>query len=125
MSKKIKSNRVLNCAKELDAIKSANTVEKRRDLIRKAKDCVIDSISELALNCLKGNIPLKTCDFKTLKKHKKVLRQISKKSPVVKRKKVLIQEGGQLLPILIASGLGYFGRLAFNKLKEEIEKRQK
>lgn len=122
MSKNLKSNRVLSCAKELDAIKSAKTIKQRKNLIRKARDCVIDSISEIALNCLKGNIPLKSCDFNKLKKFRNFLRRISSGIPIQKRRKLIIQKGGQILPILISNALGYLGSLAFNYLKQKLTK---
>src|ERR1700761_1501803 len=93
-------NKVFDCAIELDMLARARTKKSRNNLLKHAKKCVIDSISEIAVNCLNGNIPLENCDLKKLSRHKKVLRQIASKIPYTKRKHILIQSGG-FLPILL------------------------
>lgn len=111
MSRKKQSNRVFDCAVELDLISKAKTQKRRVDLIKNAKDCVIDAISEIALNCLKGNFPLKECDFKKLKKYKTILRRLALNSPVNIRRKLIEQRGG-ILPLIIPPALGFLGTLA-------------
>lgn len=121
MSKRNKFSNILKCINELNRIEKAKSSSERKKLLKLAENCVIDGISELALNCLKGNLPIKSCDFKTLKKYKTVLRQISKSSPVNKRRKIIVQKGG-FLPILIKSALGLLGSYAFNYMKEKLSR---
>ena len=120
MSKK-KSNRIFDCAIELDLLAKSKTKRRRAELIKNARNCVIDSISEIALNCLKGNIPIKNCDFKKLKVQKKILRKLTEKSPVKNRRRLIIQKGG-FLPILISTALGFLGTVAADYLKNKLEK---
>jgi len=122
MSKK-KNNRVFKCAIELDNIAKAKSPYRRKILIDKAKNCVIDSISEIALNCLKGNFPVKNCDFKKLKNNKAILRKLAqkypKKFPIEERRKILVQRGG-FLQVLIPAALSYLGSLTANYLIKKL-----
>ena len=105
IKKYLKFNNVLECADYLKKISSAKSVQQRNKLIKEAKSCVVDAISEIALNCLKGNIPYKQCDFKKLAKYKHLLREISRHKSVVNRKKLIIQRGGQLMSLLIPTAI--------------------
>src|SRR5882757_4500908 len=100
----LKFSRVLNCAKDLDKISAVKNFKIRSKLISQSKACIIDAISEIAKNCLKGNIPLKSCDFKKLSTYKNLLRAISKKSSIQKRRKLISQKGG-FLSLLIPPAL--------------------
>src|SRR6266700_1592541 len=100
----IKFNKILKCASELEKISKTKDNKTRRNLIHQAKNCVIDAISEIALNCLKGNIPLNKCDFKKLSKYQTILRILSKPSLISKRKQLIQQRGG-FLQLLIPPAL--------------------
>ncbi len=78
---------ILKCKKELIKLNKAKTIKQRNNLLKKSKKCVINAISEIALNCLKGNIPLNQCQFKNLKGYRNVLKQLSRKNVNVKNKK--------------------------------------
>ncbi len=117
----LKFNRVLRCAKELALLSNEHNLESRRKLILNAKNCVIDAISEIAVNCLKGNIPLNSCDFKKLEKYKKILRILSKKSPVKRRRKIIIQKGGQLLSLLIPPALSLISSIVSKYLTHKLK----
>ena len=108
--KYLKFNKILKCQNELKKISSKKSVEKRNKLINNARDCVIDAISEIAKNCLYGNIPLNNCDFKSLSKYKVLLRKLTKKSSVPRRKKIIIQRGG-FLQFLVPSTLSFIESL--------------
>lgn len=103
--KYLKFNNVIECADYLKLISTAKNEKIRKNLIKEAEDCVVNAISEIALNCLKGNIPLKNCDFKKLNKYKQVLRKISKRNSVLSRKKTILQSGGQLMGVLIPTAI--------------------
>ena len=90
----LKFNKVLKCALELDQLVKETNPLKRANLLEQVKDCVIDAISEIAKNCLSGNIPLSEEDFKNLEKYQKILRIISKPCSAEKRRNLIIQKGG-------------------------------
>jgi hypothetical protein len=100
-----KFNKVLKCSSELHKIHKEKNLGKRIHLIKIAENCVIDAISEIAKNCLLGNIPLSPVDFTNLKKYQQILRKISKSTPIKKRKQLIIQKGGfieTLIPAALA-----------------------
>jgi hypothetical protein len=112
---------VLRCAKRLHNISKIKNPKSRNKLILDAEKCVIDAISEIAKNCLAGNINLKTCDFKKLSKFKNILRQISKKSSVKRRKQILQQKGG-FLTLLIPPALSLIASVVGDLISSKIRK---
>jgi hypothetical protein len=62
---------------------------------------LFDSINECVLNVLVGNVPLSTCLRRKLQKYKLALRRLADRSVRHSAKKrLLIQKGGFLLPLL-------------------------
>ena len=100
----LKFNKVLKCAVELDKLVKEKDPKNRVNLIKEVKDCVIDAISEIAKNCLAGNIPLSKEDFNNLSKYQHILRLISKPSPIERRRK-FIQRGAGFLDTLLPAAL--------------------
>jgi hypothetical protein len=119
--KYLKFKKILICKNELENLVKAKTVKERNKLIRLAEDCVIDSISELAKNCLFGNIPLKNCDFNKLSKYQSVLRKLSKDSSVKKRKHLINQNGG-FLNLLIPAAISFLIPLVKNLIQKKFAK---
>jgi hypothetical protein len=79
------------------------TPSKRKALIAKCTPQLIDCISECALNCLNNALPMKKRHFERLKRHKKNLRLVARKSTSRKiKKKTLSQTGGFIVPLLTA-----------------------
>jgi hypothetical protein len=111
----------LNCIRELEKLSTVKSVKERQKLLASFESCVIDAISELALNCLRGNIPLKSCDFKKLKKYQNVLRIVSKPNKVSTRRNILIQKGG-FLNLLIAPALSLIATLVGEYIGKRIAK---
>lgn len=95
---------IAKCKSELKNLKNCKTVKTRRKFISKVKKCVIDSISEICDNFLRGNIKLKTFKIKLLKKSRKYIEFLQKRKPTYQKRKVIIQKGG-FLNILIPSAL--------------------
>jgi hypothetical protein len=63
---------------------------------------LISCICECILNCVNGNVKLNQDDLKKLKKYQKTLYQLlNKYKPLKIKKKILIQHGRGILPILI------------------------
>lgn len=74
----------------------------RKQMIQSASKEVIDTVCECCLNVLKGTIPLSPHQKKCLGKHRHLLRQmVQKKIPVRQKKKMLVQRGGFVLPMLL------------------------
>lgn len=58
-------------------------------------DDLIKSIVEIAINTLRGNIPLTKAQLKRLKKEKVVIKKLcNKKQPLKKKRKTVNQKGG-------------------------------
>src|SRR5688572_21369187 len=103
-----KYNNIINCSKYLEKIKRAKNNKEKNLLIKKANNCVINAISEIAKNCLLGNIPIKNCDFQKLKSNKLLLYKLASKTPVTTRKRQIIQFGGNpFLRFLIQQALSH------------------
>ena len=105
----------------MDKITKTKNSKLRNKYLKEANNCVIDAISEIAKNCLIGNVPLKTCDFKKLRKYQKLLRKLSKKSPVVKRRNLIIQRGG-FISFLIPPALSLIASVVGELIEKKIKK---
>lgn len=78
--------------------------QQRRALVNSADLQLVRCICECALNILKGNVPLKSTEKKKLSKHRLFLRKLAKLGKSLKTKKKIIvnQKGGSLLPLILA-----------------------
>ena len=75
-------------------------------LIGSGSDDLITTLSEICHNLLEGNIPLTENQLESLRESADVLRAVSKKATSIKRKRdVLVQRGGFLIPALIGMAL--------------------
>jgi len=75
----------------------------RKAIISKCNKELVHCISECILNVLNGNIKLTDCDTRKLQKHKAALRKVSDMHvPLSAKKKLIVQRGGFLLPLLSA-----------------------
>lgn len=114
-----KFQNILKCSAELDQLAKSRTTNQRRKLIENAEDCLINAISELANNCLSGNFPLNKCQFKKLSKYKNILRKLKKKTKLLTRRKLLIQNGG-FLPFLIPPALSFIASLIAEVIAKKL-----
>jgi len=108
------------CIKCFNALKKLNSLNEniQKGVIAKCKPEIIDAISEIALNCCEGTIPLSKKHHIFLKKYKKALWLLANpKVPIRDRKEVLIQKGG-FLPILLKLGLPIIADLIFRKFSK-------
>lgn len=79
----------------------------QKQIISRAEKELIKCICECSLNILNGNVKLSDKQKKQLRKHKKVLRNLSSRKGGVKQKKKIVQRGGAaFLPALLAPILG-------------------
>lgn len=77
------------------------TPKQRRVILQAATDEFILCLCELALNVLHGNIPLTQQQHQKLKRNRTEIKFVADKKVRVKRKRRLInQQGGFLLPLL-------------------------
>lgn len=99
MSLRIKRNAVL-----LKALYDASP-QKRKDIIAHCSPDFLQALCEIALNLLKGNIPLSNCQYAKLKRQKKIIRLLADKKTSLKRKHRALkkQTGGFILPLLSAA----------------------
>lgn len=80
---------------------SASTPQKRKDILTHCSPDFLQTICEIALNVLKGNIRLPASLYKTLKKHKNKIRQLADRKLGLKfKRKLLLTQRGGFLPLL-------------------------
>ena len=95
---------IQKCEKDLIKLNQCKNIKERRKLMKQCDECLTDAVSEIAKNCLIGNLKLKNCELKNLKKYSKILKILSKRNSYEKRKKLIVQKGG-FLQYLIPSAL--------------------
>ena len=98
--------------------------KKRIEILRKGGKNIKLCLSECALNILKGNVPLNKRQFSNLKKHKKKLQDLSKKSISNKKSQHIVQKGG-FLPLLLSPVLGALASAAVKGIAKKISQRKK
>ena len=75
----------------------------RKAIVSNCNKEQVNSICECVLNVLNGKIKLSGCDKRKLQKHKAILSKVAdKRVPVSSKKKLIVQRGGFLLPLLSA-----------------------
>jgi len=73
----------------------------RKAIISKCNKELVNCISECVLNVLNGNSKLPGCVKRKLQKHMAAPRKVSdRRVPLSKKKKLIVQRGGFLLPLL-------------------------
>ena len=79
---------------ELQVLAKCRPRQRKRFLKHAHKD-LINCISEVCTNTLKGNVPLKPAQKKALVRYKGYLRQVAdKRNSNKKRREILVQKGG-------------------------------
>ena len=75
----------------------------RKAIVSNCNKDLLHSICECVLNVLNGNIRLSDCKKRKLKKFKDSLRSlVDKRLPLASKRRVILQRGGFLLPLLSA-----------------------
>lgn len=96
MASSVKNN--LNILKLLTRVKPSV----QRSIVHASDEGLICSICEAADNALKGNVILTARQKRKLARHRNILRSLSKRGETWrKKKKIIVQKGGFLLPLLI------------------------
>ena len=101
-SKKSRSKLSKNLRDNLYMIRCLSEAKEdsRRGAMRCCSRQLCDSMSEIAANLLKGNIPLTDRQFLTLKRHAKDIEALSKKKTRVWKRREILQKGGFLSALL-------------------------
>lgn len=95
MSRLIKSNKKL-----LEFLATAPPKE-RKIILKNADKQLVHSICECVHNILRGNIPLTPAEKTKLKKRRTTLRKLVTKKSLAHKKKILVQGGGSLVPLIL------------------------
>lgn len=99
------SNRIIRNHKFLEYYLEADKSRRKSLLLGASKD-QIDCLSEAALNVVNRNIPVHPSTKHILCNHQKAICKIvNKKLSVVQRKKLLVQKGGAILPLILSTVL--------------------
>ena len=101
-SKKSRSKLSKNLRDNLYMIRCLSEAKEdsRRGAMRCCSRQLCDSMSEIAANMLKGNIPLTDRQFLVLKRHAKDIEALSKKKTQVWKRREILQKGGFLSALL-------------------------
>ena len=94
LSKNLRDNfYMIGCLKEAKE-------DSRRGAMRCCSRQLCDSMSEIAANLLKGNIPWTDHQFSVLKRHAKDIEALSKKKTQLWKRREILQKGGFLSALL-------------------------
>lgn len=98
------SDRIYNALPRLKLLLKAKSTQ-RRNIVHTAPDELIQALCEIALNVLRGNIPLTGKQITKLKKQKTLIKLLARKSvSIPKKRRAINQRGGAfLLPLLSAA----------------------
>lgn len=78
--------------------------KQRKAILCNANNDLVGAIAEIALNTLKGNLPLKPSQYQNLKRKKDCIKKLSdRKLSLKKKKQVILQSGGFIGPLLGAA----------------------
>lgn len=92
------------------------TPQLQRAVLKNCPDEIIETIVEIVLNILHGVHKISTSTKQNLRKYKLELRKIvSPSTTLASKRKVLVQEGGAILPIILSTVLsGLIGKFLQN-----------
>jgi hypothetical protein len=100
----------------LQKLKNEKSQINRKNILRSASRDFIICLVECISSILEKKVPLTSTQRKKLSKHAAILRQISKVRSEDKARKLLIQKGGAILPLLIPPLLSVAASLFGNLL---------
>lgn len=97
MSKNLKS-----CFEKLKFISSIKNTSLQKKLLAQVSDnCMYQALHEIAVNTIKGKVNLNSNQKRNLRKHKKHIKALSRKTKDYKKKKRLIIQSGGFLSLII------------------------
>ena len=75
--------------------------QQRKAILCAASDDLVAAISEIALNTLKGNVPISESQFRVLKKKQQLIKKLSSKRGSIYSKKKLVKQSGGFIGALL------------------------
>lgn len=97
------SKRILRNQKFLEYYLEADNARRKSLLLGASKD-QINCLSEVALNVVNKNVPIDSSTKHILCNHQKaVCKIVDNKLSVGKRRKLLVQKGGAILPLILST----------------------
>ena len=81
----------------------------RAKILKDVSNDTIDCLCDCAFNILKGNVPITTRQYRSLKPYHKQLKLVTRKSTSQKLKRKTFQTGGFLLKVLSALAKSILG----------------
>ena len=88
----------------------------RRAFLRNCDKELIDCFSECAKNVLKSNVPLKSRQYECLRRQKKNVRALARKSTTLREKRRLMQQRGGFLTSLLVPAITALGSVLAGQL---------
>lgn len=110
---------IYKCKNDLIELNELKNIKDRKKFVSNLKNCDIYAISEIASNCLLGNIPLNNCQYKNLEKYKNILRKVSSKNTALKSKKNIVIQKGGFLNILLPPVLSLLTKYIINRISKK------
>ena len=101
--------------KNIDVLKALHHCcngKEQKAFLKRARPELVNALCDCINNVLLGHIPLNKHQHSKLKSKKRVLRELVKrKNKTDRRRKLLVQHGGALLPFLLPAALTALGIL--------------
>ena len=90
--------------------------KERRSFLKSCKRMTIYSICEICRNVVRGNMPISTFRKRQLKKYREHIRELSKKSISLKKRRKILNQHGGFLPGLLLPAVTILAQIAAEKL---------
>lgn len=100
---------------------------KRKALLERAKKSLIKCLCEIALNTLKGNVPLSSAQWRRLRRDRHMLHYLSLRRPSLRKKQALLLSGKGLAVVgpLVLPALALVGKTVKWLQRKSREHRRK
>ncbi|GFW96208.1 iron-uptake system-binding protein [Trichonephila clavipes] len=99
-------------SQHINHLKQLARSKSKAALLRNCTNSLIKALCECTINILKGNVPLTKHRKSRLPPYKKVLRKLaSRKVPLYKKRKLLVQKGEGFLSFLIPAAVSVISSL--------------
>ena len=105
--------------RDLPTLKRLSKLSNDKERVAFLKGCrrsIIYSICEICRNIIRGNMPVSTYRRRQLAKYKDHIREISKKSITLKKRKAILNQHGGFLPSLLIPAVSILAQIAAEKL---------
>lgn len=108
----MKGSRTLDRKDFLELLARSRNSKRRKLLAQWADKHDLLAVSEVLLNVLRGNVKLTPEQIKRLRRHRKSLRILAKKTASIAEKRRMISQHGGFLPFVLPTILGSVAKIA-------------